>query len=67
MHNVPESVADFIHGKSPISIGSMHYLAKVKQADYWYNKIAKEILSVLNGDEDSIEQHPLKVKSTGVN
>ena len=21
----------------PESVGSMHYLAKVKQADYWYN------------------------------
>jgi len=64
MHNVPESVADFIQGRSPISIGSMHYLAKVKQADYWYNKIAKEILSVLNGDENFVELHPLKVKTS---
>ncbi len=62
MHNVPESVADFIQGRSPISIGSMHYLAKVKQADYWYNKIAEEIVSVLNIKVDFIEQHTLKVK-----
>ncbi len=67
MYNVPESVADFIQGRSPISIGSMHYLAKVKQADYWYNKIAREIVSVLNTKDDSIEHHTLKVKTAGVN
>ena len=36
MNNVPESVGDFIEGRVPESVGSMHYLAKVKQADYWY-------------------------------
>ena len=36
INNVPESVADFIEGRAPESVGSMHYLAKVKQADYWY-------------------------------
>ena len=39
LNNVPESVADFIEGRSPESVGSMHYLAKVKQADYWYRFI----------------------------
>ncbi|HLH86784.1 MAG TPA: integrase [Thermoplasmataceae archaeon] len=43
MNNVPESVADFIEGRAPESVGSMHYLAKVKQADYWYNAILKEL------------------------
>jgi intergrase/recombinase len=37
LNNVPESVADFIEGRSPESVGSLHYLAKVKQADYWYS------------------------------
>ncbi len=44
MHNVPESVADFIQGRVPVTIGSMHYLAKVKQADYWYEKIADKFV-----------------------
>lgn len=35
---VPESVVDFIQGRSSESVGSMHYLSKVKQADYWYGK-----------------------------
>ena len=43
MNNVPESVADFIEGRSPESVGSMHYLSKVKQADYWYNLVQKEL------------------------
>jgi len=47
MHNVPESVADFIQGRVPVTIGSMHYLAKVKQADYWYGKIANLFISML--------------------
>jgi intergrase/recombinase len=36
INNVPESVADFIEGRAPESVGSMHYLSRVKQADYWY-------------------------------
>ena len=36
----PEGVADFIQGRSSESVGSMHYLSKVKQADYWYGKVA---------------------------
>jgi len=27
-----ESVADFIQGKASVTVGSMHYLAEVKQA-----------------------------------
>jgi intergrase/recombinase len=46
MHNVPESVADFIQGRSPVSIGSMHYLAKVKQADYWYAQVADKLMKI---------------------
>ena len=36
---VPESVADFIQGRSSGSIGSSHYMAKGQQAEYWYGKI----------------------------
>ena len=39
INNVPESVADLIEGRAPESVGSMHYLAKVRQADYWYGKV----------------------------
>jgi intergrase/recombinase len=40
---VPEGVSDFIQGRSSKSVGSMHYLSKVRQADFWYAKIAKEL------------------------
>ena len=33
LNEVPESVADFIQRRASITVGSMHYLAKVKQAD----------------------------------
>jgi intergrase/recombinase len=46
MNNVPESVADFIEGRAPESVGSMHYLSRVKQADYWYDKISLPKLQV---------------------
>ncbi len=49
INNVPESVADFIEGRAPESVGSMHYLAKVKQSDYWYDKIALPVLYVFFG------------------
>jgi len=43
---VPEGVADFVQGRSSESVGSMHYLSKVKQADYWFCKIVQELLTV---------------------
>jgi intergrase/recombinase len=46
MNNVPESVADFIEGRAPESVGSMHYLGKVKQADYWYGLVQKELRKI---------------------
>ena len=46
LNNVPESVADFIQGRAPISIGSMHYLAKVRQADEWYSRIADKLVRI---------------------
>ncbi len=39
LNGVPESVADFIQGRTSITVGSMHYLAKVRQADEWYSRI----------------------------
>ena len=48
INNVPESVADFIEGRAPESVGSMHYLSRVKQADYWYKKGISKLDSVLN-------------------
>ena len=47
LNNVPESVADFIEGRAPESVGSMHYLAKVKQSDYWYGLILKTLEAIL--------------------
>lgn len=46
LNGVPESVADFIQGRASITVGSMHYLAKVKQADEWYSRIADKLLSI---------------------
>jgi len=39
LNGVPESVADFIQGRASITVGSMHYLAKVRQADEWYSRV----------------------------
>jgi len=49
---VPESVADFIQGRAPVSVGSMHYLAKVRQADIWYSKVSGEMVSLINRKRD---------------
>ena len=45
LNNVPESVADFIEGRAPESVGSMHYLSRVKQADYWYLQVQDKLCS----------------------
>ncbi|MGP6293669.1 integrase [Caldiplasma sukawensis] len=42
---VPEGVADFIQGISSESVASMHYLSKVKQADYWCGKMARQLIN----------------------
>ncbi|MBN1386346.1 hypothetical protein JW968_05235 [Candidatus Woesearchaeota archaeon] len=39
-NQVPESVADWIQGRSGKSVSANHYLAKGQQADYWYEKVA---------------------------
>ncbi len=39
LNGVPESVADFIQGRASFTDGSMHCLAKVKQADEWYSRV----------------------------
>jgi intergrase/recombinase len=48
LNSVPESVADFIQGRAPSTVGSMHYLAKVKQADEWYRKVVPNLLNILS-------------------
>jgi intergrase/recombinase len=45
-NNVPEGVADFIEGRASVSVGSMHYLTKAKQADYWYEQVIKDLSDV---------------------
>ena len=32
---IPESVADFIHGRASRSVGAQHYLDKAKQAEQY--------------------------------
>jgi len=56
-NNVPESVADFIQGRAPSTVGSMHYLAKVKQADEWYAKVVSQLLSLFPS-ENAYASHP---------
>ena len=46
-NNVPESVADFIQGRSSKSVSANHYLAKSQQADFWYGKIANKFERLL--------------------
>jgi len=46
LNGVPESVADFIQGRASITVGSMHYLAKVKQADEWYSRVVEKLVDL---------------------
>ena len=50
-NSVPESVCDFIQGRAPSTVGSMHYLAKVKQADEWYAKVVLELLALFSSKD----------------
>lgn len=46
LNGVPESVADFIQGRSSSTVGSMHYLAKVKQAVEWYSRVVGKLIKL---------------------
>jgi len=48
LNNIPESVADYIQGRAPSTVGSMHYLAKVRQGDEWYAKVIPKLLNILS-------------------
>jgi len=47
-NNVPESVADFIQGRSSTTVGSAHYLNKTIHADREYQRIADKLLKLLS-------------------
>jgi intergrase/recombinase len=46
-NNVSEGVADFIEGRSANTVGSMHYLARAKQADHWYSLVVENLQETL--------------------
>jgi intergrase/recombinase len=43
---VPESVADFIQGRTPRSIGARHYMILLRQAKKFYPKYAEHLMSL---------------------
>jgi intergrase/recombinase len=47
--SIPESVADFIEGRTPKKIGARHYSKLLRQADEYYNRYAVYICK-LRGD-----------------
>ena len=49
-NNVPEGVADFIEGRASATVGSMHYLSKAKQADYWYEQVVEKLNASLTDE-----------------
>jgi len=41
--DIPESVADFIQGRTPKKIGAKHYMALMRQADNFYQRYANHL------------------------
>ena len=41
--NIPESVADFIQGRVPKSIGAKHYMQLKRKADQYYPRYAEYV------------------------
>jgi intergrase/recombinase len=41
--NIPESVADFIQGRVPRSIGAKHYMRLKRKADQFYPRYAEYV------------------------
>jgi len=48
-NGVPESICDFIQGRALRTVGSLHYLAKMKQADEFYSRIVDKFPTPTNG------------------
>ena len=46
-NGVPEGTIDFLQGRVSSSVGSLHYLSKVHQADLFYAKITSKLLNIL--------------------
>ena len=46
-NGVPESVADYIEGRAGSTVGSLHYLARTQQADFWYQKLVEKMENIL--------------------
>jgi intergrase/recombinase len=42
-NNVTEGVADFVESIASGSVGSLLYLSKAKQSDYWYEQIVDKL------------------------
>ncbi len=43
---VPESVADFIEGRTPKTIGAKHYMILLRQAKQYYPKYAEQVIQL---------------------
>jgi intergrase/recombinase len=46
-NGVPESVADYIEGRAGSTVGSLHYLARSQQSDFWYQKLVEKLEDIL--------------------
>ena len=46
--NIPESVADFIQGRVPKSIGAKHYMQLKRKADQYYQRYAEHVTELRN-------------------
>ncbi len=46
-NNVQESVADLIECRATQTVGSLHYLSKTKETDFWYSQVIKKLKGVL--------------------
>jgi len=62
-NNVPESVADFIQGRSSKSVSANHYLAKSQQAEFWYAKIVHEMNNIFS-DNSRKSKNQLQIEET---
>lgn len=44
---MPESVADFIQGRTSKSVSANHYFAKSQQAEFWYEKVVEKLEKII--------------------
>jgi len=53
---IPESICDYLQGRANHTIGSLHYMARQQQSEFWYAKIADKFKKIFACNNSNISK-----------